>query len=390
MQFHEFPLADLTSRVQETLGPLEKWVDRAYWDIANPPQVTIGYGVNLSGSKTYLRLVLERVYGAGVLNIDGFVDAFSDAIRTIQPTTEQVIANSRDWNDILRTGLDGLIGQYLLPGQTFQPLQVNEPLAAEIERNILEGFTLLNGEVERGVYSQLDGLLEHHQVIVPRNTNEYVALVSLYYNGKPKEYDALGQVIKHNLVGSKLLTALKTENRAEAWYEIRYNSNANGIHANRRYTESDLFGLFENTQTTEPEAKAIYRMYTAHRETILRYEQDFPPSAAISNRAATNPGPSRTFYDESFVARNLLFTNYATFTGAPAINGEVLVGSDLQRDTFDLQPVSIPGVPAHVFDLSKNDLMFGEGGDDFLRGRGGVDVLYGGAGDDRLVKRRAA
>src|SRR5438105_12113498 len=47
-------------------------------------------------------------------------------------------------------------------------------------------------------------------------------------------------------IGPKLLTALQTDNRAEAWYEIRYNSNGGKSRANsgrglaaRRYREAD-------------------------------------------------------------------------------------------------------------------------------------------------------
>lgn len=105
-------------------------------------------------------------------------------------------------------------------------------------------------------------------------------------------------------------------------------------------------------------------MYTVHRDMISGYESSFPPAAATS----------RTFRDESFVARNLLLTAYASFTNAPAIDGEVLVGSD----TGDLLD-QVAGV-----DLSQNDLMLGEGGNDFLYGNGGADVLYGGAGGDTL------
>lgn len=64
--------------------------------------------------------------------------------------------------------------------------------------------------------------------------------------------------------------AVQTGNRAEAWFQIRYNSqtknpnNANGI-ANRRYKESDLFGLYDDpaqltdTQKLE-DAKGAYEL----------------------------------------------------------------------------------------------------------------------------------
>ncbi|MDH4188217.1 MAG: hypothetical protein OEV08_14595 [Nitrospira sp.] len=93
--------------------------------------------------------------------------------------------------------------------------------------------------------------------------------------------------------------------------------------------------------------------------------------------------PSGTFRDESRDARELLISTYASGTepfGAgtvamPTIDGEVLVGKE-SSDTIDEVGRNI--------DLSKNDLIFGEGGNDFIQGAGGADVLYGGAGEDRL------
>jgi GH24 family phage-related lysozyme (muramidase) len=74
-------------------------------------------------------------------------------------------------------------------------------------------------------------------------TREMLALTSLAYNGP-------------GTIGPQLTTALNTGRRADAWFEIRYESNPppkpgqpnvqNGI-AKRRYFESELFGLYDNT-----------------------------------------------------------------------------------------------------------------------------------------------
>ena len=69
------------------------------------------------------------------------------------------------------------------------------------------------------------------------NTEEGVALFSLYYN-TPK------------LIGEGLQTALKENNRFKAWFEIRYRSNRSknkGI-AKRRFAESNIFGLFDGIE----------------------------------------------------------------------------------------------------------------------------------------------
>lgn len=80
------------------------------------------------------------------------------------------------------------------------------------------------------------------------DSQERLALLSMVYNG--------GLGVFGSLQTSKLLDALQTDNRAEAWYQIRYGTNgesksndpgkqgiAPGI-ANRRYGEADLFHLY--------------------------------------------------------------------------------------------------------------------------------------------------
>jgi Ca2+-binding RTX toxin-like protein len=78
-------------------------------------------------------------------------------------------------------------------------------------------------------------------------------------------------------------------------------------------------------------------------------------------------------FDISF-SRMRLIGDFAQFTGASTIDGEVLVGTDTSTIIDEYGSL----------DLSKNDLIFGEGGNDFVYGHGGADVLYGGAGEDRL------
>lgn len=69
------------------------------------------------------------------------------------------------------------------------------------------------------------------------NTEEGVALFSLYYN-TPK------------LIGEGLQTALKENNRFKVWFEIRYRSNLSKIKgiAKRRFAESNIFGLFDGVE----------------------------------------------------------------------------------------------------------------------------------------------
>ena len=70
-------------------------------------------------------------------------------------------------------------------------------------------------------------------------------------------------------------------NRAEAWYLLRYKAIGNhygaqdgGGHAKRHYYEAQVFGLYDDpANVTLAEAEQAYRMLTKHRADILKYEK---------------------------------------------------------------------------------------------------------------------
>jgi hypothetical protein len=98
-------------------------------------------------------------------------------------------------------------------------------------------------------------------------TFELIALYSLAYNNT-------------DLVGPKLEAAIRAGDRAEAWYEILYNSGSLEIagDAKRRLLESHLFGLYQsktaaNSGSTyipqESEALHVFRTLTKHEADIV-------------------------------------------------------------------------------------------------------------------------
>lgn len=312
-------------------------------------------------------------YGYDLLDLGKSIQQIKDDLNAVGITLS---GHDETWLTAYRSGSTTVTKSFLVQqanANAFTTDLGSEPVAA----------ALLTDVVDDRYEPIVTARLAQFGIVLP-DSRERAALVSLAYANPTK------------LLGDKLMSAIASGNRAEAWYEIRYQSNGEGPAtvegtATRRFYESGLFGLYgEGVTIGDSGAKAVFRMYTEHREVITAYESRFGQNGMSGDRvleANSRYGLQVGYWSqESQSARTFLLDNYAQFNGAPLlIDGEVLVGRDLQRDTFDLQPVSIPGVPAHVFDLSKNDLMLGEGGDDFLRGRGGVDVLYGGAGDDRLV-----
>ena len=139
---------------------------------------------------------------------------------------------------------------------------------------LLQGFPALPSEADAtallnvraaAAENQLDQILGYHIA----ESRERAALASLAYNNASA------------LLGPKLITAIQTDDRAEAWYQIRYASNGGasqspGI-ANRRIDESNLFSLYDNPGqgVGEAEAKEVLRMYTTHRPEIQAYESRF-------------------------------------------------------------------------------------------------------------------
>ncbi|CUS32162.1 hypothetical protein COMA1_10467 [Candidatus Nitrospira nitrosa] len=233
---------------------------------------------------------------------------------------------------------------------TLTPSQLKASLSFTLG-NEITASNLMGLYLEQKAEVQLDAALGYHLT----ESQERAALVSLVYNGGS------------GIIGPKLRAALDSDNRPEAWYEIRYQSNGDGTHANRRYAESDKFGLYDgpdqnNAAPNQDEAREVMRMYTMHHEEIRAYEALFSPLAG------SPPISHGIDFNLSF-SRDRLITDFAE---GRTIDGEVWVGKD---DVF----------PGDTLDGTANgDLLFGEKGNDVLRGAAGTDVLYGGDGIDTL------
>lgn len=141
------------------------------------------------------------------------------------------------------------------------------------------------------------------------DSKERAALVSLAYNNPGK------------LLGSNLKAAIEVGDRAEAWYEIRYGSNADDLGgiATRRYAEADLFDLYENgeAQKSEEQREAdfldIFRMYTRHERSILAYENDPDYAAALTNANRDFGADARSIGGEIATALRFLADRYLGF-----------------------------------------------------------------------------
>ncbi|MDA8338471.1 MAG: hypothetical protein M0Z70_04130, partial [Nitrospiraceae bacterium] len=226
----------------------------------------------------------------------------------------------------------------------------NEPVAAAMLDTMLNQYE-----------TALDTALGGHDQL--GDSKERAAIISLLYTMTTPTSAAISATIPSTI------KAIINDNRAEAWYGIRYGSNADGQHASRRYAEAHFFGLYDSGSTfTDPnEAKEVMRMYTKHKFEIVTYEINYPPS---SN------GNYASIDTDIAPAKNYLIS---TFGQGQSI-GNVIVGKGLDSYVYQEQS-SLDKIIGTTY----NDLIFGEKGSDILDGGAGEDVIYGGEGNDMIT-----
>ncbi|MCL4536256.1 MAG: hypothetical protein M1610_01485 [Nitrospirae bacterium] len=301
-----------------------------YFDTANPKRATIGYGFNIEADTDNLLLVLEQM---GIVNdkmttfkITTIRNEFQTAINNTPHTGSTDTINAQ-----LRANLNKVASRYGVA--TFQ---IDKPQGYTVFREIIEGTKVGNIPIQ-GKQERLDALLQDS---LAHNSKEYIAVMSLFYNGE-------------SLVDSKqrlLANAIIKDNRAEAWFEIRYNSN-NGSNrsalAQRRYRESDLFGLLDSGAFTDEGTKEVFRMYTKHRSEIDKYENNFPP-------------PSSAYFSISapvLQAKEYLVNKF----GQGKTIDNIIVGAGLESYAYQ-EKWTID----KIFGTGGNELIFGEKGEDYF------------------------
>jgi hypothetical protein len=301
---------------------------------------TIGIGVNLTlGSNMALVLDQLGVFTTYIAQLDSartaaglpaattaqvnqiYRDIVSDFEATVAsfPIVGNGVPGTSPSEIALQTALNTKLSAYLGQVASFS---VTAPQANTIAREIILGYQI-GPYIDNGKQSRLDaniGNTTTHTTIA-HDSKEYEALMSLFYGPE-------------TLVGSNgnLAKDLIKGDRASAWFEIRYRSNGGNDHgiANRRYRESDLFGLYGDPNAigydAVTEAKDIYRMFSVpqQRAKILKYESDFSPtnvnagSAAIDTQLSqaktdliTYLGSANQYGNVSKVAASLSIANFS-------------------------------------------------------------------------------
>lgn len=341
------------------LSALEGSTRRAYLDTAADPAPTIGLGFNL---RYNLEPVLKAMLGAGW-------------DPSLQARLKAVVEKSygRGETALLNSRLDAVMAEWNATRDPGVPRTFGFSSDAQI------------GKVLVAIAPLYEAMIDRWLAGIPQST-ERAVLFSLAWNGP-------------SLLGPKLKAAILAGDRAEAWYEIRYNSNGRGHDgiANRRYVEAERFKLFALDNTaSETEALDAARMFTLHRQKVLAYEEAHDPEAASRLKGVESVDG---IYRELAPAITRLKAAYG-IPEAMALE-EVLIVSGSSRSlsgddgTFDFAgndaDLLIGSARADTLSGNRgNDALVGLAGNDRLIGGAGADFLVGGAGADVFVFRSAA
>ena len=218
-----------------------------------------------------------------------------------------------------------------------------------------------------------DGRIDSWLAGIP-DSDERAALFSLCWNAP-------------SMLGPKLKAAVDSGDRAEAWYEIRYNSLSSSLPesvkpaiAYRRYVEADGFGLYDTDgKATYAEALETGRMLAAHHERLLGYEASYDPLKAAAIKGVETIG---TIVTELQPALKAVLKTFDLPTSRQM--EELLVASrasaDLAGDGTDYD--SKANDDDLLLGSTAANVLSGGGGRDILIGMGGRDTLNGGAGAD--------
>ncbi len=308
-------------------------------------KATIGTGFNVEDDRVRIEVVKVITVAAGT-NADG--DILSASLNNIISTHASSSANT----------LAGLLNPEMKNYSDAHPtLNMRTTFTFTSEAEAKQVFNTLAPTYENVVSAKLPS--------VPQYAEERLALFSLAYNSP-------------TLIGPKLTAAISDGNRAEAWYEIRYDSNGDDLPgiAKGRYYESEVFKPYkDHVNPTLDEAKEMGTMFAHHKTDILAYDKLYGAQLTLEY--------------------NALFSNDLKYHIEPAItllkttyNIPVSIALD-ELQVADTENLHLKG-DGTPNDVNKNDFLIGDDSANLLNGGGGRNVLVGGAGNDALGDYNAA
>jgi Ca2+-binding RTX toxin-like protein len=228
--------------------------------------------------------------------------------------------------------------------------------------------------------------------------------------GRPSRERAAIFAMAYNVRDFPRFTALPRAilngNRAEAWFEIRFNTNSvdNGAGragiAKRQFVLAQVFGLYEvqdnrTDSQRDAEYKSIFTMYTRHAAAILTYENLFRNNPiTLANGDITAIGQVAT------IGQVQAITNE---NGTQNLDGTLQAAADFLKSRYVnsyaterpirqifVVPDSTTGIYQGLAAVTQvdrsqdtvSDLIFGGQANDVMRGGSAGDIIFGGTGNN--------
>ena len=386
-----------------------------YFDNHNPPIITIGIGFNIE-VEPIRDAVLSAMFPGGPGTTD---EQIRQAIDRVFRNNMQQIRTYRRNNDNagLTAYLTGIV-QQINPAEDFEMTQAQIDTAFS---NIVDD----HDQGGRGIV----GACRLVNIAMTDYSVERAILTSLRYIG------ALGNRLRDAVYSPQTPVTDaegRARSRAEAWYEIRYNS---GTAYARHIAESEIFKLYEENDISSTDlsiraasAKGVYEVYTKHNREGDGNGHDFMNVAwdQARNRRIYNHNTQSDFD----IANSYITALQAELTQAGITTLQQASGLQAQlnaaRDAIVAElNAGNPGLNLHAADFDAtevfavysgtplagtgqnnillgntslgntngvtlnggggNDVLVGGTGRDYLDGGPGHDTLIGGAGEDTYV-----
>ncbi len=367
----------------------------AYTDSAGYPTIGAGFKIDSNWKEILDGMGFDTTNGAPAAE-KTYIKLIEDLIPPNSDkkfTTSEMATLNQQLNTIMQARYD----YYVSIGDNTKRQTFSFTDAAEVETT----FQVIADKREEILRTWLGETVATQYAIVPRG-NERIALLSLVYN---------------NIIGPGkspiLLNDIKNGNRAEAWYEIRYNSNKNdenGI-AKRRFFEAEMFGLYNDPAVVSTDdAQQVYRMLQKHRTDIAdkeaKYGVAFDGTPGIRQiNGQTVLQAANNDYDTSLLTDGTIDTLEASLNSAKTViltdlrtqyasNPDLV--AKLQDTSFKSTDIYLnPSKPTDdyrgsvmsvsLFSINNNSLMIGMDQTDYMFGGNGNDVLIGDAGNDYIA-----
>jgi hypothetical protein len=350
-----------------------------YLDPINP---TIGWGFALNKGRNpkALDYFLNTVLGVNKPGLDNLSDKAIEREKYWQKQLIQTLGFGSKWkgksNEDLRNALNKVLADrnadYYSPNYTQRDRDLIGNPAEEFKYYTAYQIELTFDRIKANYDARLNFLGAN----LPQNCDERIAFFSMAYQGTLER--------RKSLLQAALSLPNAKDARAEAWYIIRY---VNVMHPWRGYMESSLFKLYDNkNNVTAEDARAVYKMFTRHRDNILAFEETNSGQIANANSKRLLGDAVLSIEETLNDAKTALLADLRSQT----TNSKLL--AKLTDDNFNSVDIYLAKDTAGYMNVPhgtlEDSLMIGNDHGITLHDRDRDDVLIGGAGVDRLISTK--